>query len=787
MAFPRFSDTGPRPELGPGHLCAVCSEIPLHALPFEDEDAYPHHPSLDALEQSGTSCAMCALLYWAAGCTLLDYGGMTSFQTIYTSSGDQLSAKSTQSNYGKYGMRALENGAVILDFSAPVGDYRPPIQADLKTTFPSGTIMKGGEAKPLRPWLFGNWYKSGFVDGKQLLMVGLGVRLGISGKIEDSIDYSGETVSLRGSYLRFRTDQDINFIPGRVRAADSGSSYAFGKLKGWLNICDNHHQCVSLDLSRTLPTRVLDVATTNDRVFLRETAGQKGRYLALSHSWGSTHRLTLTTANSASLLNDGILLANIPKTFQDAVKIARELNVAYVWIDSLCIIQDDAADWEAEASRMGSVYADSYLTIAALSSKDDSSGCFPDTSTRYDEPFISMDVRSTGRRCFSHAAPVARWEDGQNVPTLSARCTWATDEVADFQGRHTSWLYITPEWMPPSLKRSPNTYLLGEFGGTFDPIAEEPLSKRGWTLQERLLSPRTIHYGRTEMYWECQGCVFAEDGALVRRGFTTPSDLWAPTLREPGKDRNWRWMRLVEQYSTRKLTVDSDKLPALSGLANLVASKTGDVYLAGLWKSNLVNELNWAIKADEPTHHCTDTAHDAAMPLATKAAVKYPAEYRAPSWSWASLDAEIDHHSLGDELLATCIGVQVTPMGKDAFGRVTAGRLTMKGPVYELSPRTFEGREGVVHPLQTGVHAVWKDGKKSFFSKEASKTGIAHFDTQPTFPSMALFLDATYALILKEGPGGAFIRVGRATFTGKTEKADKADMSHGAVREVVIV
>ena len=94
----------------------------------------------------------------------------------------------------------------------------------------------------------------------------------------------------------------------------------------------------------------------------------------------------------------------------------------------------------------------------------------------------------------------------------------------------------------------------------------------------------------------------------------------------------------------------------------------------------------------------------------------------------------------------------------------------------------------MIHPLQTGVYATWSTGKKKFFSKgEVCKEGIAHFDTESTFPSVALFLDATYALILKEGPGGAYIRVGRADFSNKTEEADVADMPTGAVREVTIV
>jgi hypothetical protein len=96
-------------------------------------------------------------------------------------------------------MRALENGAMVLDFSGPVPDYRPPIQANLKATFPNGTVMKEGEEKPITPWLFGNWYKSGFAGSEQLLMIGMGVRLGTSGRIEDALNSTSDAVRLRGS------------------------------------------------------------------------------------------------------------------------------------------------------------------------------------------------------------------------------------------------------------------------------------------------------------------------------------------------------------------------------------------------------------------------------------------------------------------------------------------------------------------------------------------------------------------------------------------------------------
>ena len=204
--LPAFS-----PTLVQAELCTVCSQTPFHKLPSEDEDAYPHHLTLDALKKSGDSCALCALLYWAAGCTFGERGGMVAWQNIQLSSGAQVSARSSESLYYK-GMRAFENGAVTVDFSAPVVDYRPPIQVDLSVAFPNGTVMKDGEAKQLRPWLFGNWYKSPFGNNEQSLMIGLGIRLGTSGKIEDTVDRCEDSINLRGSYLRFRTDQGAMFL-----------------------------------------------------------------------------------------------------------------------------------------------------------------------------------------------------------------------------------------------------------------------------------------------------------------------------------------------------------------------------------------------------------------------------------------------------------------------------------------------------------------------------------------------------------------------------------------------
>jgi hypothetical protein len=200
-------------------------------------------------------------------------------------------------------------------------------------------------------------------------------------------------------------------------------------------------------------------------VILRDTNGAHGKYIALSHCWGKSHHLTTTTRNISAHKN-GIPLDVLPATFRHAVQVAQELKIAYIWIDSLCILQDDAADWEVESAKMGNVYADSYLSVAAMSSTDDSSGCFPDPETRFDKPFASSDVRSMGRRCFDFAAPVleGQSQNGQSPPTAKWRCPYLMIPIEE-KGN----LYITREWMPSSTKRSPKTYLIGQFGPSFDP------------------------------------------------------------------------------------------------------------------------------------------------------------------------------------------------------------------------------------------------------------------------------------------------------------------------------
>ena len=136
------------------------------------------------------------------------------------------------------------------------------------------------------------------------------------------------------SVLNIADSAMASYIPGRLRSMDSSSSTAFQRIRGWLSACDTGHQCRPRDTP--LPTRALDVGVAGaDFIRLVHGRGTVAPFAALSHRWGTSHRLTLTRENMPELQR-GIRLSEIPQTFRDAVSIARALGIRYLWIDSLC-------------------------------------------------------------------------------------------------------------------------------------------------------------------------------------------------------------------------------------------------------------------------------------------------------------------------------------------------------------------------------------------------------------------------------------------------------------------
>ena len=505
-------------------------------------------------------------------------------------------------------------------------------------------------------------------------------------------------------------------VPGRLRATDSASKFSFGRLEAWIRSCNREHgaSCAPWALlSARLPTRVLDVSIDPDFVRLVETSGQHGTYITLSHRWGGSGVIT-TELSTIEARKSGIPLSQLPRTFLDAVQIARRLNIRYLWIDSLCIIQDSTSDWEHESSKMADVYANSYLTIAASSSPDSNGGCFPSWDRRSRKPHVSPDSSSLGMPFLANTAPLLDTRGDPPGPRwmTTKRFVWLDAS----RGDERSGLYIHVEWMPSSILKRPRPYFVGGFGRRFDPLQHEPLNSRGWTLQERLLSPRTLHYATDQMYWECEKTFFAEDGSffdptffslnttiygqytpLSERGFRqrgTTSFIEGYPLPMLAPKGRWRggWLSHIESYSKRNLTKDGDKLPALSGLATFIASRTGDEYYAGLWRDHIIEDLHWRVYTRPEVRQGGSTVESEDCTLLYPAPeglksvygpklcdVVAPSTYRAPSWSWASLDANIKFVPLDFGRIRTeFISCHIRPAGMDAFGKVASGWIKLR-------------------------------------------------------------------------------------------------------------
>lgn len=287
-----------------------------------------------------------------------------------------------------------------------------------------------------------------------------------------------------------------------------------------------------------LPSRVLDVS--KNQIKLKDGDGLEDNYIALSHCWGK-NTIFKTTNATFQQSQRGIGFEMLPQTFKDAVAITRGLGISYLWIDSLCIIQDEATDWIKESTRMKDYYRNSFLTISALSSTDSHHGILC--------PRIApQEVRLTS----------------------------------------SSNLFIRP--------RTPN---LREI------FTEAPLNKRAWALQERLLSTRIVHYGSSELFWECRTCSTRESNCKEHTHEVDPDSVnisegedFKRVVDQISQGRGdviekalLTWYRLLSQYSRRALTFETDRLFAISALASEIGQKSGLTYESGPWKEDIFGFL----------------------------------------------------------------------------------------------------------------------------------------------------------------------------------------------------
>lgn len=315
-------------------------------------------------------------------------------------------------------------------------------------------------------------------------------------------------------------------------------------------------------------------------------------------------------------------------TFQHALSVTESLGHSFLWIDSLCIIQDSNHDLQLECSRMWEVYGNSYCTIAATASSDGSEGLFREHDAGGPVP---CEIKSL-------------WEDfTSNNP----------DERA--AGYH----FIHDFEFIESVDRS-------------------PLCRRAWVTQERLLSPKIMHFGHNQIWWECrelcasetypQGIPTQVDGSMKQK--------WDPlsvstTARPENCYNAWRWC--VEHYSNCLLPHPEDKLIAFAGVARQIGQALQNcgesgTYFAGLRKDRLLSQLMWRYTYSEEHGKRSST-------------------YKAPSWSWVSVDGHVfflEAPKAKDLYFSKLVSHSILT-AYDPFGAITAGQIRMCGPLIRVN------------------------------------------------------------------------------------------------------
>ncbi|KAL2061000.1 hypothetical protein VTL71DRAFT_9052 [Oculimacula yallundae] len=392
----------------------------------------------------------------------------------------------------------------------------------------------------------------------------------------------------------------------------------------WLHKCRTEHFTCNNQNPNFRPTRLLEIVDKHrGRIMSSEELIASQQYATLSHCWGKSRILTLTTSN-IDQLKSGIKLSELPTSYQEAILVCNKFGYRYIWIDSLCIIQDSIEDWHTEAMAMRHVYRNSMLNIAAAAAAENTNSSF------------------TAR-------------DASTISPLPISIQWEDHE--------------------------PRKYYLSNANAYRDEVAFSPLRRRAWVVQEVWLASHNLYLTKNQLWWKC--CE-VEASEAYPEGL--PEVMSAQgSLTGFGKQRYDRaglhhsWNRLVETYSACSLTIPSDKLIAFAGIAQHFEHLLGnnddnyaaDIYAAGLWCSQLPRALCWFSTKESQAHR--------------------PSAYRAPSWSWASLEGSIRFGQNPPEsergsikLLCSVLEVKTQPVNQDSTGSLTGGSITLHGSLTRI-------------------------------------------------------------------------------------------------------
>ncbi|CCF32783.1 HET domain-containing protein [Colletotrichum higginsianum] len=377
-------------------------------------------------------------------------------------------------------------------------------------------------------------------------------------------------------------DRVAECVPHRPIEHHAGSEDNFTRMKHWLQTCLQHHPKCRIDSGKAYtPTRLMKICETDDgdlklRLVRTRSETEETAYVALSYCWGGDQALKCTQANVQALERD-VPFKGLPKTLRDAVEVCRRLQVAYMWVDALCIIQDDEVSKLAEVGNMAQVYKNALFTICASSASSTTEGFLNYRSSPFQDPITFR------------------------VPFRNESGAETSIDLA-----------------------------IERYG---EPLRTEPLRDRGWALQEQLLSRRRLMFTTYQLHWSCASLLPGEnwiDGykATPSKGLGV-TDIPRPFVADDGLSQEvWKqkaltsWQTVVDDYVMRKLSLEEDRPLAILGIAaEFMQLFGGETYWCGMWQSSFPGCLMWKRCSSIFDRELTSKKH-------------------LPSWSWTSQNVD---------------------------------------------------------------------------------------------------------------------------------------------------
>ncbi|KAK3370696.1 heterokaryon incompatibility protein-domain-containing protein [Podospora didyma] len=447
---------------------------------------------------------------------------------------------------------------------------------------------------------------------------------------------------LEGRSLTIVTCLEVAASEQKMRTSPSGICEKTKTIRSWLDNCrsssysiadSGHQNCRPIPFA---PLRLIDVGSSAGTTvkLVQPPPTMPAEYTALSHCWGRKPPIQTNKENLSGFSHE-IPLEVLPKTFSDAIQMTLDLGIRHIWIDSLCIVQDDEQEWQDEAARMDSIYRGSQLCIAAVQSDESSGGLFPDINLVHNNGLLD------GEMLFRTPSTDA---DG---PQIQVRVY-----VGDVR-HHSTMSY-------------------------------SPLSSRGWTLQEQLLPHRIAWCMQPEVHWGCEAG-YQTEGSLQ----FTPAEMldslapWRTlVVGTQAETVTKTWHQIVENYSARRFTFPRDRVVAIAGITRHIGAAANKILgqsILGLWEKSISRSLAWLRDSEEPDPDFLALAVSSSL----------------PSWSWLACPGKVayDEWRWDDKrkMAGSVVDDHVRLVDWDVFwdGRlhtsaVISGYLKVEGPVCEI-------------------------------------------------------------------------------------------------------